>query len=181
MKHVVARFLKYLKERQPQTFTSLSAVTQFEFTPLLQEFIVTKQLSFQHLTDDVKAFMLLYYWIDGQKFRVPHLDYGLFGTFAYEGQYTSLNMLNMKVCNTVTLHGFRLLPFAACPRSGKMLSVCVNEDGRGTEWYGHVLEVSDIDGAFVDHGAFMQWFSDYVTELEQLHHQSVGFAHNVLN
>lgn len=32
------------------------------------------------------------------------------------------------------------------------------------------FEVSDVDGSFVDHGAFMQWFSDYFTALKLLHH-----------
>lgn len=122
------------------------------------------------------------------------MDLGLFGCYSCYGkifsrflkcligQFVSLFMLPSKFLKVQEIHGFKVIVFAVCPRSGKFLSICIEEprrsikkshfenldmnDGYNTSLLYKVLEISSITGFFLNKGSFLHFLDNIVSGLE---------------
>lgn len=78
-------------------------------------------------------------------------------------------MVPSKYLRVRNVHGFKLIIFAVCPRTGRYLSFALNQ-----EYFGRVLQVSDYDGSFFDYGNFKDWIFNYISDLGKDCYDLVG-------
>lgn len=173
MKRLVCRMHAWLKANSPMTFASLQT-GRFSWNDLCNELAARLPLRHQHYQqcDDIKALALLYHFIDGQKARIPQIDFGLFGAYSCYGQYTSLFLVPSVYLKVLTMRGIDFLVFALCPRTGKFLGIVVSP--HLPQFEGHVMELNDEIGSYVDRGPFLDFFSNYVESLTNHQHDLIG-------